>query len=59
MRTKTIKTTTDASAEDRRRVQGIKDTDVGSSGSTMGMVDWQRQQSVDFTCFQVSNINTV
>ena len=56
---KTTATTTDALAEDSRRVQGTKDDDGGSNGSTTGLVDWKRQQSFDFTCFQVTNSNTV
>ena len=59
MSTKTTTTTTDASAEDRQRVQGIKDDDGGGRVLTTGPVDWQRQQSVGFSYFQVSNSNTV
>ena len=59
MITKTKTTTTDASAEDRQRVQGIEDDNGGGSRSTTGLVDWQRQRSVDFLCFQVANSNTV
>ena len=58
MSTKTKTTTKEASEEDRRRVQGIEDEDRGGSGSTTGPVDWQRQWSVDFPCFQVANSNT-
>ena len=57
MSTKTKTTTTYASAEDRRRVQGIEDNDGGSVRSTTGLVDWKRQQSVYFPCFQVANSN--
>ena len=57
MSTKTTTTTTDASAEDRKRIQG--NDDGGGSRSTTGLVDWQRQRSVDFPCFQVANSNTV
>ena len=46
--TKSTTTTMNSSAEDRRRVQGIKDDDGGRSESTTGLVDFQRQQSVDF-----------
>ena len=44
MSTKTTTTATEASAEDRRRVQGIGDDDVGGRGLTKGPVDWQRQR---------------
>ena len=56
---KTTTTTTDASAEDRQRVQGIEDDGGGGSRSTTGLVDWQRQRSVDFPCLQVDNSKTV
>ena len=59
MSTKTTTTTTDASAEDRRRVLDIKDNDGGGRRSTTGLVNWQQQRSVDFTCFQVATSNTV
>ena len=59
MSTKTTAMKTDASAEDRRRVQGIEDDDGGGSGSTTVPVDWQQQRSVYFPCFQVANSNTV
>ena len=59
MRTNTKTTTTDASAEDRQRVQGIKDDDGGRSVLITGPVDWQRHQSVDFPYFQVAISNTV
>ena len=59
MSTNTKTTTTDASEEDRRCVQGIEDEDVGGSGSTTGPVNWQWQRSVYFTCFQVANSNPV
>ena len=59
MSTKTTTTKTDASAEDKWRVQGIEDDDVGRSRSTTGLLDWQRQRCVDFPCFQVANSNTV
>ena len=59
MSTKTSTTTTDASSEDRRRVQGIEDDEGGDSRSTTGLVDWQQQRSVDFPSFQIANINTV
>ena len=59
MRTKTTTTTTEASAEDRRRVQGIGDNGGGGSGSTAGLVDWQRQWSVDYPCYWVANSNTI
>ena len=57
MKTKT--TTIYASAEDRRCVQGIEDNNGGDIRSTTGQVDWKRQWSVDFPCFQVANSNTV
>ena len=38
MSTNTITTTTEASAEDRRRVQGIRGNDGGGRGSTTGPV---------------------
>ena len=59
MSTKTATKTTDVSVDDRRRVQMIEDDDGGCSRSTTSLVDWQRQQSVDFPCFQVANSNTV
>ena len=59
MITNTTTTTTKASTKDRRRIQGTEDNDGGGSGSTMGLVDWQQQQSVDFTCYLVANINTI
>ena len=40
MITKNTTTTTDASAEDRRRVQAIEDNDRGGIRSTTGLVDW-------------------
>ena len=59
MSTNNTTTTMDASAEDRRRVQGIEDKDRGGSGLTTGPADWQQQRSVDIYCLQVDNINTV
>ena len=59
MSTKTTTTATDASAEDRRHVQGIKDDDGCGSGLTTGLVDWQRQRSDDFSCFQVASSKTI
>ena len=59
MITKTTTTTTEALEEDRRRVQGIRDDDGDGSGPKMGLVDWQRQQSVDFPCYRVANSNTI
>ena len=59
MSTKTTTMTTDASVQDRRRVQGIEDDDGGGNRSTTGLVDWQRQQSVDFPCFQVANSKNI
>ena len=59
MSTKTKTTKTNASVEDRRRVQGIEDNNGGGSRSMTGLVDCQRQRSVDFLCFQFSNSNTV
>ena len=58
MRTKNTKTTTEVSAEDRRRVQGIADDDEGGSGSTTEPMYWQQQRSVDFPCYRVANSNT-
>ena len=57
--TNTTKTTTEALAEDRRRVQGIGDDNGGGNGMMTGPVDWQRQRSVDFLCYRVANSNTV
>ena len=59
MGTKTTTTKTDTSEEDRQRVQGNEDDYGGGSGSMMGPVDWQRQQSVNFPCFQVATSNTI
>ena len=59
MSTNTTTTTTDASAEDRIRVQGIKDDNGGCRRSTTEPVDSQRKWSVYFPCFQVINSNTV
>ena len=56
---KTTTMTTDASAEDRRHVQGIKYDNEGGSRLTTDLVGWQRQRSVDFPCFRVANSNTV
>ena len=58
MSTNTTATTTEASAEDRRHVQGIRDDDGGGSGSMTGPVDWQQQQIVDFPFYWLSNGNT-
>ena len=59
MSTKTTTMTTEASAEDRQRVQGIEDDDGCGRRLTTGLVDWQPQHSVDFSCFQVDNSNNV
>ena len=59
MITKTTTITTEASAEDRQRVQRIGGENRGGSGSKMGPVDWQIQRSVDFTCYRVAKSNTV
>ena len=59
MSTKTTKTTTEASAEDRQRVQGIRDNEGGGRGLMIGPVDFQQKRSVDFTCYQAANSNTV
>ena len=59
MRTKTTTTTIEVSVEDIRRIQGIRDDNGGGSGLTTGLEDWQRQQSVDFTCYCVANSNNV
>ena len=59
MSTNTTTTKMDASAEDRQHIQGNKDDNGGGIISTTGLVDWQRQRSVDFPCFQVANSNTV
>ena len=56
---KTTTTSTEASAEDRQRVQEIGDNNGCGSGLTTGPVDWQRQRSVDFPCYWVANSNTV
>ena len=58
VRMKTTTTTTDASPEDIRHVQGIEDNEKGGIRLTTSLVDWQRQQSVDFLCVQVANSNT-
>ena len=59
MSTKTTTMTMDASAEDRRRVQGIKYDDEGGSRSTTVLADGQQQRSVDFHFLRVANSNTV
>ena len=59
MITKTTTTKKYAPAEDIRRVQWIEDDDRGGKRFTTGLVDWNRQRSVIFTCFQVANSNTV
>ena len=56
---KTTTTTTEASAEDRKRVQGIGDNVGGDSGSTTGLMDWQRQRSVGFSCYHFANSNNL
>ena len=53
---KTTTTTMDASEEDRRRVHGIEDNDRGGSRSTTGLVDWQRQRSVDLLAFSLLTV---
>ena len=58
MSTKNTTTTMDASADYRRRIQGIEYNDRGGSRLTTGLVDWQQQRSVYFPCFQVGNSNT-
>ena len=40
--------TTEASAEYRQRIQGVRDDDEGGSGLTTGPMDWQQQHSVYF-----------
>ena len=55
----TSTTTTEALAEDRRRVQGIGDDNGGDKGYTTGPIYWQRQRSVDFPCYHVVNSTTV
>ena len=59
MSTKTSTTTTQASVEDKRHVQGIRGNDGGCIGSTTGPMDWKRQQSVNFPFYRVANSNTV
>ena len=59
MSTKTTTITTNASVEDRRRVQGIEEDDGGGRILTTGLVYLQQQRSVYFTCFQFANSNTV
>ena len=59
MSMKNMKMATEESTEDRKRVQGIRDDDGGSSGLTTGLVDWQRQRCVNFPCYRVANSNTV
>ena len=51
--------TTEASVEDRKRVQGMGNNSRGGSGSTTDPVDWQQQWCVDFPCYRVANSNTV
>ena len=55
----TSTTTTEALVEARRCVQWIGYDNGCSSGSTTGPMDWQRQRSVDFSCYRVANSNTV
>ena len=57
MSTNTKTTTPAESEEDRQHLQGIKDDDGGGSRSMTGLVDCQRQQSVDFPCYPVANSN--
>ena len=61
MSTNTTTTTKEASADDIERVLGIEDDDRGGrgSGSMMGLMSWQQQRSVDFTCYRMANSNTV
>ena len=59
MSTNNTTTTTEASTEDRWRVQGIGDDDGGGGGSTTGLVDYKLQRSVDFPCYWVANSKTV
>ena len=59
MSTKTPKMKTKASAEDRRRVQGIGDKNVSGSSSKTGRVYWQEQGSVNIPFYRVANSNTV
>ena len=56
---KTLTTKTEASVEDRQRVQGIGDDNKGVSGLTTGPMDWQRRQSVNFPCYYAANSNTI
>ena len=57
--TKTSTKTMEASADDRRSVQEVIDNDGGGSGSMTGLMDCQRQRSVSFPCYRVTNSNTV
>ena len=41
-------TITEASAEDKRRIQGIRDKNGGGDGSATGSVDLQSRQSINF-----------
>ena len=52
MRKKTKTTTTDVSAEDRRRFQGVEDNGGGVSVSMTGLVGWKRQHTVGFLAFR-------
>ena len=52
-------TMTEALAEERRRIQGIRDKGGGGSRLTTGPVDWQQQRSFDCPCYRVDNSNTV
>ena len=56
MNTKATTTTTNASAEVIKLVQGIKDDDGGSSILRTGLVDWQRKLSVDFPDFRLLTV---
>ena len=57
--TKTSTMTTEASVEDRQRVQRLRDNCGGGSSLTTGLMDWQRWYSVDFPCYHVANSNTL
>ena len=55
--TTTVKT--EASKKERRRVQGTGDNNRGVSGLKMGLMNWQRQQSVNFPYHRLANSITV
>ena len=59
MSTKTTTMTTEALADDRQRVQGVRDDGRGGNGSMTVPLDWKRQLSIDISYYCVANSNTV